>query len=327
MSGMKQAALRGARLTRQLLMFSRRQALHAETIDVAHHLDTTRELLQRSLGGDTEVKLSVPSDLWHIEVDVGELDLAILNLALNARDAMPSGGLVTIDAKNISLNHEMELTGDFVVISVVDQGIGMSPEIRERAFEPFFTTKDVGKGSGLGLPQVYGFAKQSGGIASIDSEPGRGTTVNLYFPRSRNTPVVEAPPPDPQPSVMESESAGRALVVEDNDEVAALVLEMFRELSFKVTRVSNAQAALGALNDGREIDIVFSDIMMPGGINGIELAREIHRRQPAMPIVLTSGYTQTDTTELNQQGLVVLHKPYDLKALGEVLDAALATHA
>jgi signal transduction histidine kinase len=324
-NGMKQAALRGARLTRQLLMFSRRQALHAETIDVARYLEATRELLQRSLGGDTEVRLTVASDVWPIEVDVGELDLAILNLALNARDAMNSGGLVALHARNVLLNNEMELSGDFVMISVIDQGSGMSPDTRERAFEPFFTTKDVGKGSGLGLPQVYGFAKQSGGIATITSELGQGTTVSLYFPRSHNTPAAELMPSDLRSNVHQAESAGRALIVEDSDEVAALVLEMFRELSFKVTRVSNARAALGALSDGREIDIVFSDIMMPGGMNGVELAREIRRRHPGLPIVLTSGYTTTAATELTQEGLVVLHKPYDLKALGEIIDAALET--
>jgi len=328
LSGMKQAALRGARLTRQLLMFSRRQSLHAETIDVARHLEATRELLQRSLGGETEVQLRVAGDLWPIEVDIGELDLAILNLALNARDAMlPAGGLVSIYADNVTLVEQMELTGDFVLISVIDHGTGMTPEIRERAFEPFFTTKDIGKGSGLGLPQVYGFAKQSGGVATIDSEPGRGTAVNLYFPRSHKTPSVQPVAADANGNAHQPEPVGRALIVEDNDEVAALVLEMFRELSFKVTRVSNAQAALGALNDGRKIDIVFSDIMMPGGMNGIDLAREIRRRQPGLPVVLTSGYTHTPTADLNREGFVVLYKPYDLRALNEVLEMALETAA
>lgn len=322
MTGMKQAALRGARLTRHLLMFSRRQALHAEPIDVAHQLEMTRELLQRSLRGDTEVQLRVPADLWRIEVDVGELELAILNLALNARDAMPTGGVVEIHGENIPNMHEMDLVGDFVVISVIDHGTGMPPDIRERAFEPFFTTKDIGKGSGLGLAQVYGFTKQSGGIARINSEPGKGTAVSLYFPRSHNMPAAEASN-DSHGAAPEPESAGIALIVEDNDEVAALVLEMFRELSFKVSRVSNAEAALGALTDGLEINIVFSDIMMPGGMNGIELAREIRGRQPEMPVVLTSGYTHAATAELNKEGFAILHKPYDLKALREVLDTAL----
>lgn len=323
LGGMKQAALRGARLTRQLLMFSRRQALHAEPIDAARHLEATRELLQRSLGGDTDIRLCVAADLWCIEVDVGELDLAILNLAVNARDAMPTGGMVEIHAKNVLQMDNMELTGDFVVISIIDHGMGMSSEVRERAFEPFFTTKEIGKGSGLGLAQVYGFAKQSGGVATINSEPGHGTVVNIYFPRSHNLPAAEVVAANAYSVEPASESAGMALIVEDNDEVAALVLEMFRELSFEITRVSNAQAALGALKNGREINIVFSDIMMPGGMNGIELAREIRRRHPTMPVVLTSGYTHTATLELNKEGLVILHKPYDLKTLGDVLDAAL----
>lgn len=322
MAGMKQAALRGARLTRQLLMFSRRQALRAEPIDVARQLEMTRELLQRSLRGDTEVQLHVPADLWCIEVDVGELELAILNLAFNARDAMPAGGVIEIHAKNASDLNEFELIGDFVVISVLDHGMGMSAEICERAFEPFFTTKDIGKGSGLGLAQVYGFAKQSGGIAMIDSEPGQGTTIHLYFPRSHKTPAIE-PLIDPHGVVPKSNLAGIALIVEDNDEVAALVLEMFRELAFKVIRVSTAEAALGALSDGRQVSVVFSDIMMPGGMNGIALAREIRRRKSEMPIILTSGYTQAATAELAEEGFAILHKPYDLRALHDALQTTL----
>ncbi|OZI66803.1 ATP-binding protein [Bordetella genomosp. 11] len=323
--GMKQAVERGAGLTRQLLTFSRRQPLQAETIDLARRIQGMREMLERSLRGDIKVSLSLPDTLWTVEVDPGELELVLLNLAVNARDAMPAGGTIEIRAENVPNMDEGGLQGDFVSLSVVDCGTGMTEEVKARVFEPFFTTKDVGKGSGLGLAQVYGFARQSGGSVQVISELGMGTTVRLVLPRSRR-PLSAAAQPDNAP-LAEAAHCAHVLLVEDDDEVAALVAEMIMQLGFEPTRVASPAAALGALADGRRIDVVFSDIMMPGGMSGLELAHEIRSRRIALPIVLTTGYVGQEARAAENDGIPVLPKPYRVEDLGAVLRAALASHA
>ncbi|ARP81724.1 hybrid sensor histidine kinase/response regulator [Bordetella genomosp. 8] len=318
---MQQAVERGAGLTRQLLAFSRRQPLQAEPVDLVRQVHGMREMLDRSLRGDIKVGLRLPAGLWPVEVDPGELELVLLNLAVNARDAMPSGGTIEIRAENMPGVDDGVLKGDFVGLSVVDTGTGMTEEVKARVFEPFFTTKDVGKGSGLGLAQAYGFARQSGGDVRIYTQLGRGTTVRLMLPRCLKPP--SEPVPEAGAAIDTAASCAHVLVVEDDDEVAALVGEMMAQLGFEATRVASPAAALGALADGRHIDVVFSDIMMPGGMSGLELVREIRARRFALPIVLTTGFMGQEARAAESDGIPLLPKPYRLEDLGNVLRTVL----
>ncbi|MGJ5199468.1 response regulator [Bradyrhizobium sp. HKCCYLRH1030] len=327
MDGMIQAAQRGASLTRQLLAFSRRQELRPEPVDIARQIGGMRELLDRSLRGDVHVEFDFPEALWPVEVDPGELELVVLNLAVNARDAMPTGGTIVVRAENLRNVQDDQIAGDYVRLSVIDTGTGMTEEVRVRVFEPFFTTKDVGKGSGLGLAQVYGFVTQSRGTVRIDSEPGKGTTIALYLPRSEHAASREPHHLlDLQRPQARRRNEGRVLLVEDDDEVAALVGEMLRQLGYEVTRASSAAAALGALADGRAVDLVFSDVMMPGGMNGVELAREIQKRRGDMPILLTSGYSGAAVHAAKEAGVRILSKPYRIDELATALDAVKMDH-
>ncbi len=316
------ATQRGESLTRQLLSYSRQQTLTPQVIDLSQRLPLLRELLLRSLRGDIEIKVDVPEDVCAIRVDPGEFELAILNLAVNAKDAMPTGGVLSIRAKPVTLKGEASaegLTGEFVAIRVADSGHGIPPDVLARVFEPFFTTKEVGKGTGLGLSQVYGFAKQSSGTATITSTEGRGTTITIYLPRSHETPQ----PPSPQSQTEAPvEPAGTVLLVEDNADVAEVGAALFRQLGYRVRSVVNAQAALAALRLDGDVDLVFSDILMPGGMNGLDLAREIQARFPTIPVLLTTGYSAS-AQDAVRQGVVVLQKPYDLEGLKRNIREAL----
>jgi len=321
MDGMVQAAQRGASLTRQLLAFSRRQTLRPEPVDVASQMGGMRELLDRSLRGDVHVDFDFPETLWPVEVDPGELELVILNLAVNARDAMPNGGTIVVRGENLPDLTDEQIAGDYVRLSVVDDGVGMGPEILSRVFEPFFTTKEIGKGSGLGLAQVHGFATQSRGTVRIRSEVGKGTSIELYLPRSHSVPSKERHLIDLNMVRPTRSNHGEILLVEDDDEVAALVSEMLWQLGYEVTRAASGAAALGALADGRTVDLVFSDIMMPGGMNGIELAREIKRRRSDIPVLLTSGYSEAAVHEAERESIQILSKPYHIDELAAALSA------
>ena len=321
------ATQRGESLTRQLLTYSRRQTLTPQVIDLSQRLPPLRELLLRSLGGGIEIKVDVPDGVCAIRVDPSEFELAILNLAVNAKDAMPNGGTLSIRAKPITLKGEASeegLSGEFVAIRVADTGHGIASEVLGRVFEPFFTTKEVGKGTGLGLSQVYGFAKQSGGTATITSAEGRGAVITIYLPRSHETP--QKPSPQSQAEAP-AEPAGTVLLVEDNADVAEVGADYFRQLGYRVRSVANAQAALAALRLDNEVDLVFSDILMPGGMNGLDLAREIGTRFPTIPVLLTTGYSAS-AQDAVRQGVVVLQKPYDLESLRrnirEVIELAKA---
>ncbi|MEA3197059.1 MAG: hypothetical protein QOF32_1111 [Gammaproteobacteria bacterium] len=319
-NAMKQAVDRGAALCRQLLAFARRQPLRPEPVDLHRLIVGMRDLLDRSLRGDVQFRSEFAQRLWPVEVDPGELELVIINLAVNARDAMPTGGVVTISAYNAPAVADHELTGDFVQLDIVDTGIGMAPDVLSHAFEPFFTTKEVGKGSGLGLAQAHGFARASKGALRIESTLGQGTKVSLFLPRTLKTPacrddtVVDAPA---EPAA----SAGQVLLVEDDDEVAALTVEMIKELGYDATRVASAEAALGALADRRPIDIVFSDVMMPGRMNGVELAQEIRRRRPNLPVLLTSGYAEAANRSAAAHRIKIIAKPYRMDELRQALAA------
>ena len=322
--GMRQAVERGTALTRQLLAFSRRRPLARKTVDLKVQLLGMQELLQSSLRGDVQVEMAFDDALWPVDLDPGELELAVLNICVNARDAMPEGGTIRIEARNIDSTEPAGAPGT-VRLSISDTGTGMPRDVVARAFEPFFTTKDVGKGSGLGLAQVYGFANQSKGRAEIDSTAGQGTTVTLVFPRSANE-VEEDSTSDTAPDVQGPRSAGMPphsrgdiLLVEDDTAVATLTTEMLRSAGYAVQHVNSASAALEALARGRSVDIVLTDVMMPGGMNGADLAREIRKRRPGLPVVLATGYIEAARTAM-AEGMEVLMKPFQLDALAAVLD-------
>jgi two-component system, NtrC family, sensor kinase len=263
----------------------------------------------------------VPDYGCTVKVDPSEFELALLNLAVNARDAMPNGGSLSITAKPIVLRGnaaEEGLQGEFVAIRVADTGSGIPADALPHVFEPFFTTKAVGKGTGLGLSQVYGFAKQSGGTATITSVVGRGTAIMLYLPRTRELPAVLAPHTGPEtvPS-----RAGTVLLVEDNPEVAEVGTAYFQQLGYMVKQVANAHEALELLGNDPKIDVVFSDILMPGGMTGLELGHAIRQRYRGMPVLLATGYSDS-ARDAVQQGFVVLQKPFDLAALEQGLREA-----
>ena len=318
--GMRRAVARGTGLTRHLLAFTRRRPVNPESIEIAAHLRGMREMLHGSLGGHLRVDLDFGTDVWPVEIDAGEMELAILNLCLNARDAMPDGGAITITAANVQESDDDGARADFVKLSVADTGCGMPADVIARVFEPFFTTKDVGKGSGLGLPQVYGFAHQSGGRVSIQSEVGAGTIVTLLLPRSLREPATAGAADLAGAAVPRSdgERQGHVLLVEDDREVSALTREMLSCLGFSVTHVTHSDAALGALANGRAVDVVLSDIMMPGGVSGLELAREIGRRHPDLPVILTTGYVEA-AASMTDGEFELLLKPYSLEELAGVL--------
>lgn len=321
-AGMRQAVEKGAGLSRQLLAFSRRQPLRPEAINLARKIGGMREMLDRSLRGDVHVEVAFDSGLWPVEVDPGQLELVVLNLAVNARDAMPGGGTIRIGARNAPGLNDEELFGDYVELSIADTGAGMMPEVLARVFEPFFTTKEIGKGSGLGLAQAHGFAKASRGTVRIESEPRTGTTVFLYLPRTDKSPVGDEEEKEAEAPRNQIRAQGPLLLVEDDDEVAALTSEMLATLGYEVTRVENADAALGALADGKPFGVVFSDVMMPGHLDGIDLSQEIRLRRPGLPVVLTTGHVEAAKQKAEALGLPVLPKPYRLQELETALGEA-----
>jgi CheY-like chemotaxis protein len=261
----------------------------------------------------------LPTNLPPVEVDAAQLELALLNIGLNARDAMPDGGTLTIRARK----HGGEIRGrgsSYVVIDVIDTGIGMSEDVQARAFEPFFTTKDIGRGSGLGLSQAYGFAKQSGGALTLDSAPGKGTKVSLYLPEAVDTANLRA---QNQPTTRPRD-AGTAtvLLVEDDMGVAELAIGLLEDAGYKVKTAGNAAEALKVLRNGEPIDLVFSDIMMPGGMNGADLARIVRGEFPSMFILLATGYAEAAANAATSE-FPLIRKPYGREVLldkvGEIL--------
>jgi two-component system NtrC family sensor kinase len=315
------ATNRGESLTRQLLAFSRRQMLTPAVIDLAERLPELKDMLSRSLRDDITIEVVVPDQSCAVKVDPSELELALLNLAVNARDAMPNGGALSITAKPVVLKGkaaEEGLSGEFVAIRLADTGSGIPADILPHVFEPFFTTKEVGKGTGLGLSQVYGFAKQSGGTATITSTVGRGTVITLYLPRTQELPAPSIARIAPEAA---PHRAGTVLVVEDSPEVAEVATAYFQQLGYMVKQVANAHEALELLANDPKINLVFSDILMPGGMNGLELGHAIRRLYPAIPVLLATGYSDS-ARDAVQQGFVVLHKPFELADLEQGLREA-----
>jgi len=300
----------GATVTRQLLAFSRRQMLRPEAIDPSSRLAEAARLMAGALGGAIVIETDIPDDLWPIEIDATELDLALINLGLNARDAMGGHGVLRVAASNRRLDDPaVEQAGDYLVVEVCDNGKGIDPENLARVFDPFFTTKGA-SGTGLGLSQVYGFANQSGGAVAIESVVGEGTTVRLSLPASRG---VIATPDGAQPAWHTDDAAGKGvvLVVDDDVAVAGLAAALLEECGFQVKLAYRAGAALELLSQESGVDLLFSDIVMPGGMDGIALAEEVRRHWPALPILLTSGYSEAIADgRAEARGFTILAKPY-----------------
>jgi PAS domain S-box-containing protein len=315
------AAKRGATLTRQLLTFSRRQTFHPTLTNFRESIDAFRNMLATSLGASVKLGTDIPADTWPVLIDASEFELALVNLALNARDAMPAqDGVITISAENVQLKPEQtpaRLQGEFVALSVTDNGCGIAPDILPLVFDPFFTTKGASKGSGLGLSQVYGFAHQSGGTITITSELGRGTCVTLYLPRGQ---TIAKPAPD-RDAPSGKLAGGTALLVEDNPEVAKVAEQMIDQLGYRVQRVGGAKEALELAGSTR-FDLVISDIVMAGPMDGVGLARAFRQRQPDLPVVLVTGFSSSATeAELE---FSVLRKPFELSELSRVMAKAIA---
>jgi len=316
---MELAAHRGEALTRQLLTFSRRQTLNAEVTALAARLDAFRVLVAGSIGETVKLVTDLPSDIWSVKLDVSEFELALLNLVLNARDAMPRGGMVTISAENVQLtgkDNVQKLAGAFVALTIADTGTGIAEDILPKVFDPFFTTKQAEKGSGLGLSQVYGFAHQTGGTVAIESALGKGTAVTLYLPRASEAPARPAAEPEPAAT-----AGGRVLLVEDNPEVAEVSCEMLEELGYAVKLARDAEAALSIVA-GESFDLVVSDIVMAGALDGVGLARALRESHPALPVILVSGYS--NAASLADAEFTVLRKPYKLADLSRAAAKTIA---
>ncbi len=322
------AGERGAELTRRLLAFGRRQSLHPAQIDCNQLVDGMRRLLQRTLSEEITIRIAADPELALAYADPGQLESAILNLALNAKDAMPQGGTLTITTANVSLDeryahdHPEVQAGDYVMVTVTDGGHGMPKDVLERVFEPFFTTKEVGKGSGLGLSMVYGFVKQSNGHVAIYSEPGLGTTVRIYLPAA----AVKTGQIEPEPAPRASTSAReRVLIAEDDPFVRSYAVTSLESLGYLVIEAEDGREALLKLADGLEADLLFTDVVMPGGINGWDLAERARQLRPGLRVLLTSGYALETLAERGRlpDGALILNKPYRKAELAKRLREAL----
>ena len=323
------AAMRGAELTQRLLAFSRQQPLAPKVFDLAKLVAGMLDLLKRTLGATINIKTTAPTDLWLAKADPGQVENALLNLVINARDAMTTGGNLTIECANVTLDDDYITTnpeavaGDYVMLSVSDEGEGMTSEVLARAFEPFFTTKDVGEGSGLGLSMIYGFAKQSDGHVAIYSEPGHGATVKLYLPR------VDAKALEPKTSLAPSLPLGSGetiLVIEDNFDLRELTVRVINKIGYKAIEAPDAACAREILLSGATVDLVLSDIVLPLGISGLEFARQIRTDFPDLKIIFMSGYPDNAIQQSGglDAGSVLLTKPIKRIKLAEALRDALA---
>jgi signal transduction histidine kinase len=312
------AADRGAAVTRHLLTFSRQQILRPEILDPSARLPEMVLLLGSALGSDIEIETNIPAGLWAIDIDQAELELTLLNLAINARDAMPEGGVLRISAENrFGGDEHLALEGEYLVIEVQDNGSGIPSEILPRIFDPFFTTKGIDRGTGLGLSQVYGFAHQSNGAIDVDSVVGRGTVFRLYLPATDTTATVQASEPSHR-----HPDYGTVLIVEDEVDVADVAAAMLQQCGFEVRIASRSQLALELLGRGEHIDLLFSDVLMPGGMNGIDLAEEVERRFPQMKVLLTTGYSDA-LSDATRRGRQIIPKPYRSDELCERVCALL----
>ncbi len=330
------AADRGAKLTRQLLAFARRTRLEPKGVDLTQLVNSVTELLDNAVGERAVLHLALQRRLPLVRIDPNHLEMALLNIVVNARDASTQGGAITVTTKAIHLNgdaaaHQLE-PGDYVMLSVTDEGTGMPPHIQARATEPFFTTKGRDHGTGLGLAMAHGFVQQSGGRLEIESEPGQGTTIRMFFPLSRAEPEEDGPAPAPtgyQPQAVDG--AARApliLVVDDSREIAGMACDTLSEAGYRTVAAHSAEEALRLFDEAKAredaVDLVFSDVIMPGGANGLVLAERLRERSPATPVLLTTGYNDEMSLDGPKAGATeVLGKPYRRSELLDRVQAAL----
>jgi two-component system NtrC family sensor kinase len=320
-------AERAAQLTQRLLAFSRRQPLNPRVLDINKLIVAISDLLTRTLGENIELETISGAGLWNVEVDASEMESTLLNLALNARDAMPTGGKLTIETSNAYLDdeycreHEGILPGQYILVAITDSGAGMSAETIDRAFEPFFTTKEAGKGTGLGLSQVYGFMKQSGGHVKIYSEPGEGTTIKLYLPRREGNELVISGADD-----LNSERGGgeTILIVEDDDGVRQYASEILRDLNYQVIEAKDSATALRLLDADKKFDLLLTDVVLPGK-NGRELANEVERRRPGTKIIFMTGYSRNAIVHHGRldRGIELIPKPLTERVLARKIRQVL----
>jgi PAS domain S-box-containing protein len=307
-SAIETATKRGAALTSQLLTFARRQSVNPQAINFAERVEGIREVLDAGVGSAVRLDFDISDDVWPVRADVSELETALLNLVINARDAMPDGGTVTIGTHNVVLSGPRH-SGEFVAISVTDTGVGIPADVDDKIFEPFFTTKPIGKGTGLGLSQVHGFAHQAGGTVKVESTLGSGTTFTILLPREMTS-------PQPETAAAPSRGSGTVLLVEDNPEVALVSAGLLEQLGYEVRRAADADEALRAIErDG--IDFVFSDIVMPGKLDGLGLAHRLREIRPDLPILLATGYS--DAAADARGDFPILRKPYEIHELSDAI--------
>ena len=324
----EQAASRGADLTRQLLAFARKQPLQPRDTDINSLVAETGKLLRPTLGEQIEIDLRLQTDCWRALIDPSQLSTALINLAVNARDAMADGGKITFGTTNVSFEpsasepHPEVTLGDYIMITVSDTGVGIPPAIRDKVFEPFFTTKEFGKGTGLGLSMVYGFVKQSGGHIKIDSEEGHGTTISLYLPRG----IQEAVLPNVTATSELQRGSETILVVEDDALVRNYVVAQLKSLGYHTITAANGPEALALLDQNVAFDVLFTDVIMPGGMNGRELADAVTRRRPGVPVLYTSGYSEAAIMHNGRldPGVALLNKPYRQADLARSMRQVLA---
>ena len=324
-----EAVAAGTTFNRRLLSLTQRRKLEPHRLVLNTRVDHMVKLLERTLGADVELNAKLATDLWDVHCDPGEIDSALVNLAVNARDAMPDGGRLEIATRNVTLDtrasrlHPDARQGDYVRVSVIDTGFGMSPEVLKRAIDPFFTTKDPSKGAGLGLSSVCSFVKQSGGFVALASEQGKGTTVNLYLPRASYDPVTE---PVAGAKDMPHGDGELILVVEDDDRLREITLKRLESLGYAVAEARSGPEAIKLLQSGEPIDVVFSDIVMPGKMTGYDVAQWIATMKPNIKVVLTTGYNEYDSKgDASAAGLKVpiLDKPYTRQRLAQTMHSAL----
>ena len=320
---------RSAKLSSQLLAFGRRQPLAPKVINLGRFIRDMEDLIRKAVGEGVAVRTAIGEGLWNTLVDPGNVENALLNMAINARDAMEGQGDLTIAASNVVLDsdhattHEAITRGEYVMVAVSDTGSGMSAEIIEQAFEPFFTTKPQGKGTGLGLSMVYGFVKQSGGHINIESAPGQGSTIRLYLPRSTQGEVAL----DEAESIPAVGGNEMILVAEDDEHVRETVVAMLSDLGYRVLKAKDAQSALSIIESGMPIDLLFTDVIMPGPLKSTELARKARERMPNLAVLFTSGYTEDAFAGSEAVGVDLLSKPYSRDTLAVKLRQTLADAA
>jgi PAS domain S-box-containing protein len=323
----RSAAERATTLTQQLLAFARKQRLDGRAVNLNNLVEGMRDLAGRTLGDGIAIAAELPEGLWNARLDPTQTEVALLNILINARDAMPGGGTVTIRTENHVFSAEelpsgLPQPGRYVSVAVSDTGNGMPPEVLARVMEPFFTTKEEGRGTGLGLAMVYGFAKQSGGTVDIESRSGHGTTVRLYFPMSDSE---ERPAPGPGQRADQRSGTETILVVDDRRDVAELARAILRDFGYTTLLATDGRQALDLLDGGDKVDLLFSDLIMPGGMNGVMLAREARRRQPRLKVLLTTGYAEAslERTDAGGSEFEIINKPYRRMELARRVRAVL----